>query len=153
MFLGVELKAKTNNGSFDDSRGLGTHTSDVRFSSPISINEIVFAARREPVAKRVVVDVAYDVMAKGFSVEEETENPRPEWTRQVSKVLDELDTKEKLRALVLFERLYGWAALGLSYVDYGDDSSKPVQDPKKIISLTVFSDHNCTVMDLSLIHI
>jgi len=147
MFLGVELKAKTNNGSFDDSRGLGTHTSDVRFSSPISINEIVFAARREPVAKRVVVDVAYDVMAKGFSVEEETENPRPEWTRQVSKVLDELDTKEKLRALVLFERLYGWAALGLSYVDYGDDSSKPVQDPKKIISLTVFSDHNCTVMD------
>ena len=45
MFLGVELKAKTNNGSFDDSRGLGSDTLTVRFSSPISINEIVFAAR------------------------------------------------------------------------------------------------------------
>ena len=142
-----ELKAKTNSGSFDDPRGLAANTSEVRFGSPISINEIVFAARREPVAKRVVVDVAFDVMAKGFKVEEETENPRPEWTRQISKVLDELDTKEKLRELTLFERLYGWSSLGLSYVDYGDGSSKPVQDPKKIISLTVFSDHNCTVMD------
>ena len=143
----LELKAKTNSGSFDDPRGLGANTSDVRFGSPISINEIVFAARREPVAKRVVVDVAFDVMAKGFKVQEESENPRPEWTRQVSKVLDELDTKEKLRALVIFERLYGWAAFGLSYVDFGDDPSKPVQDPKKIMSLTVFSDHNSTVMD------
>jgi len=30
---------------------------------------------REPVAKRVVVDVAFDMLAKGFSVEEETEKP------------------------------------------------------------------------------
>ena len=71
------MKAKTNNGSFDDSRGLGSDTSTVRFSSPISINEIVFAARREPVAKRVVVDVAYDVLAKGFKVQEESENRVP----------------------------------------------------------------------------
>ncbi len=141
-----ELKAKTNSNSFNDPRGLNARTSDVRFSSPISINEIVFAARREPVAKRVIVDVAYDVMAKGFKVQEETENPRPEWTRQVSKILDELDTKGKLRELILFERLYSWAALGSSYVDYGDDPSKPVQYPKKIISLTVFSDHNFTIM-------
>jgi hypothetical protein len=105
MFLGVELKAKTNSGSFNDPRGLGSDTSDVRFSRPISIDEIVFVARREHVAKRVVVDVAYDVMAKGFKVQEESENPRPECTRQVSKVLDELDTKEKLRELVLFERV------------------------------------------------
>jgi len=118
---------------------------DVRFSNPISINEIVFAARREPVAKRVVVDVAFDVMAKGFKVEEEAAEPNPEWSRQVSKVLDELDTKAKLRALVIFERLYGWAALGLSYVDYAADPSKPVQNPRKVMSLTVFSDHNCTI--------
>ena len=110
------------------------------------MNEIVFAARREPAAKRVVVDVAFDVMAKGFKAEKEAEKPDPDWSRQVSRVLDELDTKAKLRELLLFERLYGWAALGLSYVDYGDDPSKPVQDPKKILALTVFSDHNCTIM-------
>ena len=141
----LELKAKTNSSSFDDPRGLYAHTADVNFSSPILMSEIVFAARREPVAKRVVVDVAFDVMAKGFKVEEEAAEPNPEWTRQVSKVLDELDTKAMLRQLIIFERLYGWAALGLSYVDYADDPGKPVQDPKKIISLTVFSDHNCSI--------
>jgi hypothetical protein len=111
------------------------------------MDEIVFAVRREPVAKRVVVDVAFDVMSKGFSVEEETETPNPEWSRQVSKVLDILDTKVKLRELVLFERLYGWAALGLSYRDYAENPSEAVLNPFEIVSLTVFSDHNCTIMD------
>ena len=85
------------------------------------MDQIVFAAMREPVAKRVVVDVAFDMIAKGFKVKEESEEPNPEWSRQVSRVLDELDTKEKLRELVIFERLYGWAALGLSIIDYGKD--------------------------------
>jgi len=141
----AKTKAAANQGDFDDPRGLYSRSSEVRFSSPIDMDEIVFAARREPVAKRVVVDVAFDVMAKGFKVEEEAEKPNPEWSRQVSLVLDELDTKAKLRELVLFERLYGWAALGLSYVDYAADPSKLVQDPKRIVSLTVFSDHNCSV--------
>jgi len=139
------VKAAANQGDFDDPRGVYGSTEGVTFGSPISMRQIVFAAMREPVAKRVVVDVAFDVMAKGFTVEEEAEKPNPEWTRQVSKVLDELDTKAMLRQLVLFERLYGWAALGLSYVDYAADPSKPVQDPKRIVSLTVFSDHNCSV--------
>ncbi|TSA55890.1 hypothetical protein D4R42_04615, partial [bacterium] len=100
----AKTKAAANQGDFDDPRGLYSRSSEVRFSSPISMNEIVFAARREPVAKRVVVDVAFDVMAKGFKVEEEAEKPNSEWSRQVSLVLDELDTKAKLRELVLFER-------------------------------------------------
>jgi len=141
----AKTRAVSNQGDFDDPRGLYAHTSDVNFSSPVLMSELIFAARREPVAKRVVVDVAFDVMAKGFTVEEEAAEPNPEWTRQVSKVLDELDTKAMLRQLLIFERLYGWAALGLSYIDYGGDPGKPVQDPKKIISLTVFSDHNCSI--------
>ncbi|TRZ53991.1 MAG: hypothetical protein D4S01_00310, partial [Dehalococcoidia bacterium] len=125
----AKTKAVSNQGSFDDPRGLYAHTADVNFSSPILMSEIVFSARREPVAKRVVVDVAFDVMAKGFKVEEEAAEPNPRWSRQVSRVLDELDTKAMLRQLIIFERLYGWAALGLSYVDYADDPGKPVQDP------------------------
>jgi len=143
--LGVELTAKTNSGSFDDPRGIYGNTADVSFGSPICMDQIVFAAMREPVAKRVVVDVAFDMIAKSFKVEEEAEEPNPEWSRQVSRVLDELDTKEKLRELVIFERLYGWAALGLSIIDYGEDPSKPVQNPRKVTALTVFSDHNCTI--------
>ena len=65
------------------------------------MDEIVFAAMREPVAKRVVVDVAFDMLTKGFTVEEEAEKPNSKWSRQVSRVLDELDTKEKLRELVM----------------------------------------------------
>ena len=109
------------------------------------MSQIVFAAMREPVAKRVVVDVAFDMMAKGFFVEEEAEEPNPEWSREVSRVLDLLQTKEKLRELVIFERLYGWAALGLSFIDLGADPSQPVLSPQQVLGLTVFSDHNCSI--------
>jgi hypothetical protein len=48
-------------------------------------------------------------------VEEEAEKPNHEWSRMVSKVLDGLNTKKRLRELVLFERLYGWElALSMS---------------------------------------
>ena len=140
-----ELKAKTNSGSFDDPRGVYGSTEDVTFGSPINMSQIVFAAMREPVAKRVVVDVAFDILAKGFTVEEMAEKPNPDWSRKVSRVLDELNTKEILRELVIFERLYGWAALGLSLTDLGADPSKPVLNPRQVFSLTVFSDHNCSI--------
>jgi len=141
----VRQKVASNTGEFDDPRGLSGSTEDVTFGSPISINQIVFAVSREPVAKRVVVDVAFDMLAKGFSVEEAAEKPNPKWSRDVSLVLDELNTKEKLRELVVFERLFGWAALGLSVTDLGADPTKPVSSPQQVFGLTVFSEHNCSV--------
>jgi len=138
----VRQKVASNTGEFDDPRGLSGSTEDVTFGSPISINQIVFAVSREPVAKRVVVDVAFDMLAKGFSVEEAAEKPNPKWSRDVSLVLDELNTKEKLRELVVFERLFGWAALGLSVTDLGADPTKPVSSPQQVFGLTVFSEHN-----------
>ena len=140
-----QQKVASNTGEFDDPRGLVGSTEDVTFGSPISWNQLVFAVQREPIAKRVVVDIAFDMLAKGFTVEEESEKPNPNWTRDVSRVLDELHTKEKLRELVIFERLFGWATLGLSLVDLGDDPSKPVQSPMQVFALTVFSEHNCSV--------
>ena len=101
-FLGTKLKEKNNITCCVDHRGLLGSTEDVSFGNPVSVSQIVFAALCEPVAKRVVVDVAFDLMAKGFKVEEESEEPKSEWSRQVSRVLDELDTKEKLRELVIF---------------------------------------------------
>ncbi|MCR3907052.1 MAG: DUF1073 domain-containing protein [Tenericutes bacterium] len=98
------MTAKTDISSFDDPRGIYGSTADVSFGSPICMDQIVFAAMREPVAKRVVVDVAFDMMVKGFKVEEEAKEPNIEWSRQVSRILDELDAKEKLRELVIFER-------------------------------------------------
>ena len=57
--LGAKLTAKTNISSFDDPRGIVGSTAQVTFGNPISMDQIVFAALREPVAKRVVVDVAF----------------------------------------------------------------------------------------------
>lgn len=94
---------KTNISSFDDARGIYGSTADVSFGSPISMDQIVFAAIREPVVKRDVVDVAIEIVAKGFKVAKEAEEPNPEWSRQVSRILDELDTKEKLRELVVLK--------------------------------------------------
>lgn len=53
--LGDELTTKTNISSFDDPQGIYGSTADVSFGSPINMDQIVFAAMREPVAKRVVV--------------------------------------------------------------------------------------------------
>jgi hypothetical protein len=82
--LGDKLKAKTNIGSFDDPRGIYGSTADVSFGSPINMNQIVFAAMRESVAKRVVIDVAFDMMAKSFKVEEEAEKPNPFIIKNIS---------------------------------------------------------------------
>ena len=64
--LGDKLTAKTNISSFGDPRGIYGSTADVSFGSPISMDQIVFAEMREPVAKRVVVDVAEFLRAIPF---------------------------------------------------------------------------------------
>jgi hypothetical protein len=100
----------------------------------MALNEqdLLFAVRREPIAHRVVFKVAHDIFGKGFTVEEAAEKPNPAWTREVSKVLDGLNVKAALTQLVVYERLFGWAILAKTYVDYGEDASKPVVDPREV---------------------
>ncbi len=49
----------------------------------MALNEadLLFAAKREPVVKWAVIDVADDIFAKGFTVEEVAEKPDPAWSR------------------------------------------------------------------------
>ena len=126
-------------------RGAGAATWQARFGMPLNENDLLFAARREPVAKRTVIDVAHDIFAKGFTVEEVSEKPDPNWSREVAKVLDDLNARACLTRLFLFERLFGWAILGLTYVDYGEDASKPVNNPREIRELLPYSSLQCTV--------
>jgi hypothetical protein len=126
-------------------RGAGAATWQARFGMPLNENDLLFAARREPVAKRTVIDVAHDIFAKGFTVEEVSEKPDPNWSREVAKVLDDLNARACLTRLFLFERLFGWAILALTYVDYGEDASKPVNNPREIRELLPYSSLQCTV--------
>ncbi len=113
----------------------------------MALNEadLLFAAKREPVVKRAVIDVADDIFAKGFTVEEVAEKPNPDWSREVSRVLDGLNSKAVLTRLIVFERLFGWAILALTYADFGEDAGEPLQSPREIRELLPFCTLNCTV--------
>ncbi len=126
-------------------RGGGAATWQARFGMALNERDLLFAVRREPVAKRTVLDVAYDMFAKGFRVEEVSEKPDPEWSREVAKVFDDLNARANLTRLFLYERLFGWSILALTYVDYGGDASKPVENPREIRELVPYSSLQCTV--------
>ena len=126
-------------------RGAGA-TWQARFGMPLNERDLLFSVRREPVAKRTVFDVAHDIFAKGFTVEEVSEKPDPEWSREVAKVLDDLNARACFTRLELFERLFGWSVLALTYVDYGKDASKPLKNPREIRELVPYSSFNCSVL-------
>jgi hypothetical protein len=104
-------------------RGGGAASWQARWGMQLNEQDLLFAVRREPICKRTVVDVAFDMFAKGFTVEEVSEKPDPAWSLEVSNVLDGLNAKANLTRLFLYERLFGWSILALTYVDYGKDAS------------------------------
>jgi hypothetical protein len=126
-------------------RGAGRYTSQIYMGMQLNELDLLLAAKREPVCKRVVLDVAYDIFSKGFTVEEVSENPDPNWSREVSKVLDGLNARSCLTRLVEYERLFGWSILALTYVDYGEDASKELKNPREIRDLLPLSTLQCTV--------
>jgi hypothetical protein len=113
----------------------------------MALNErdLLFAVKREPVAWRVVFQVAHDIFDKGFTVEEIAEKPDPNWSREVSKVLDDLNAKSVYTQMSVFERLFGWAIVAITYVDRGKDVSAPVTSPKEIRQLLPFCTLQFTV--------
>jgi len=125
-------------------RGAGA-TWQADFGMALNEADLLFAVRREPVAYRIVFTVAHDIFDKGFKVEEIADKPNPEWSREVRKVLDALNAKAVLTQMNAFERLFGWSIIAVTYVDYGDDVSKPLHNPKEIRELTPYSTLQFTV--------
>lgn len=133
--------------SADDTfgvRGAGA-TWQADFGMPLNEADLLFSVRREPIGKRNVFTVAHDIFDKFFKVEEVAEKPNPEWSREVSKVLDDLNAKAVLTQMTVFERLFGWAIIALTYVDRGKDVAMPLQDPKEIRQLVPYSSLQFTV--------
>jgi hypothetical protein len=125
-------------------RGAG-QTWQAKFGMALDEADLLFAAKREPIIKRTVFDVAHDIFAKGFTVEEIGDAPSPNWSREVAKVLDGLNAKDALTRLVVLERLFGWAILALSYVDYGKGANEGLKSPRQILELIPLSSINCEV--------
>ena len=125
-------------------RGAGASW-QARFGMPLNERDLLFSVRREPIPNRVVFKVAHDIFAKGFKVEEVSEKPDPAWSREVSKVLDGLNAKAAFTQETVYERLFGWAILAKTYVDYGEDASKPVSGPKEIQEILPYCSLQCTV--------
>jgi len=115
------------------------------FGMALNERDLLVAVHREPVAWRVVFQVAHDIFDKGFTVEEIAEKPDPNWSREVSKVLDDLNAKAVYTQMSVFERLFGWAIIAMSFVDRGKDVSAPVTSPKEIRQLLPFCTLQFTV--------
>jgi hypothetical protein len=66
-----KINARTRREDTADTygvRGGGAATWQARWGMKLNETDLLFAVRREPICKRTVVDVAYDMFAKGFTV-------------------------------------------------------------------------------------
>jgi hypothetical protein len=120
-------------------RGAGASSAMADFGQQIDLQDLLFAIKREPVANRLVFQVAHDVFDKWFKVEEVAEKPDPGFDREVQRVLAQLDAKSIFSQMAAFERGFGWAIIAMTFVDYGEDLSKPVKAPKEIRELFAYA--------------
>jgi len=119
-------------------RGAGA-TWQADFGMALNEADLLFAVRREPVANRIVFQVAHDIFDNWFKVEEIAEKPDPKFNDEVQRVLDELNAKAVFTEMAVYERLFGWAIIAMTIVDYAKDPSKPVKNPKEIRELLPYS--------------
>jgi hypothetical protein len=112
---------------------------------PLDEADLLFAARRDSVGNRVVFQFAHDVFDNWFEVEELSEKPDPKFNEAVQGVLEALDAKAVFTQMAVFERVFGWAIIALTYVDYGADISRPVESPRQIRDLIPYSTLNFAV--------
>lgn len=125
-------------------RGAG-QTWQASFGMALSEADLLFAARRDSLSNRIVFQFAHDVFDNWFEVEELTDMPDPDFNKAVQKVLEDLDAKSAFTQAAVFERIFGWSIIALTYVDYGQDVSQPVLEPRQIVDLIPFSTINFSV--------
>lgn len=125
-------------------RGAGS-TWQASFGMALSEADLLFAVRREPVANRIVFQVAHDIFDNWFRVEEVSEKPDGSFDREVQKALSALNAKAVFTQFAVYERLFGWAIIAISYIDYGKGLDASVSNPKEVVELFPFSTLQFTV--------
>jgi phage-related protein (TIGR01555 family) len=91
-----------------------------KFGELITPQALTFAVRREPVAKRLVMDVAEDLFDKWFTVHPIAtgeEKPDPTLNASVQTELERLNARLILVRAAQYERRYGWSIIVLGFED------------------------------------
>lgn len=139
MFDWLKRKVATES----DGTGLGIRgageSSQATFGEHISVSDLLFAVKREPVAHRVVFTVAHDIFDNWFEVDEVGEKPDPNFDSEVQKALSALNAKSVFTQMAIFERLYGWPIIVIGYVDHGETLADPVQNPSEMRELAAYA--------------
>jgi hypothetical protein len=125
-------------------RGAGA-SSHADFGEPINEEDLLFAVQREPVAYRIVFQVAHDIFDNWFKVEDTAEKPDPNFDKQVQTVLAQLNAKSVFTQMAVFERLFGWSIIVEGYADHGKTLEAPVESPQEIRDIVAYSPLQSTV--------
>ncbi|MDH5482635.1 MAG: DUF1073 domain-containing protein [Candidatus Bathyarchaeota archaeon] len=140
----LRRKVATETADSPGIRGAG-ESSQAKFGDPVTDADLLFAVKREPVAHRIVFQVAHDVFDNWFEVVEVAEKPDPEFDKAVQKVLSSLNAKAVFTQAAVFERLLGWSIVVIGFVDHGESLQSRVEKPQEIKDLAVYSPLTFTV--------
>lgn len=137
VFLGRKM-ALDDSGSIRipyTSPGLGA-----RFGEPITLSDLTFAVKREPVAHRIVFTVAHDIFDNWFEVDDlATEAKDERFNGAVQAELAKLNAKSVFTEVAVYERAYGWAIIVVGYQDSGTSLEDPVENAKAIVDLAAYA--------------
>jgi hypothetical protein len=122
-----------------------------KFGEVITAQALTFAVRREPVAKRLVMDIAGDIYDKWFKalpIKAEKEGEKAETTdtldENVQTVLETLNAKSVFIEATQYERRYGWSIIVLGFKDNAQ-LEEPAENPVELDHLAVYSPRAASV--------
>lgn len=133
------------------------------YGASISNANRTYAIVRTPVGYRVVFTLAHDIWDKWFKLEIEgaKDDENKEFDKKVQAELRRLHAKRELDRMTIFERGYGWAIIGISYVGTKDHAEK--YDPldkdsknggyKDIVDLRAYGPTNITSVQTEKSHL
>ena len=119
-----------------------------KFGEQITPQALTFAVRREPIAKRLVMDVAEDIFEKWFTVHPIAageEAPDPTVNSSVQAEMERLNAKIIFTRAAQYERRYGWSIIVLGFEDRAATPDLEVQSATKIDHLAVYSPRSVSV--------
>jgi len=119
----------------------GTSTGGVGFGDNIVDSSREYAIQREPIAKRMVVDVAYSITKNWFSVDNpDTDHPDPDVDLKVQAVLGNVNAKTVMTFGIKYERLYGKSVIlmGFDDADSLDGLKKEVAKTSNLVDLWAY---------------
>ncbi|MEM2130068.1 MAG: hypothetical protein QXZ70_05670 [Candidatus Bathyarchaeia archaeon] len=99
-------KTARDSGDTYGFRGAGSSW-QASFGMALNEADLLFAVRREPVANRIVFQVAHDIFDNWFRVEEVSEKPDASFDKEVQKTLSALNAKAVFTQFAVYERLFG----------------------------------------------